>query len=106
MLPVTRENLFSQKIISPRKTFLDSSVSTINSGHSSPEEKINIAHSFRYRIESMAIGHIGSHTTSHAESGETRDASTNKGLLFSTKEHFVQKNVSWGLFFHAQKLPT
>ncbi|KAL2730736.1 LOW QUALITY PROTEIN: myb-like protein X [Vespula squamosa] len=43
------------------------------------------------------------HTTSHAESEETWDASTNKGLLFSTKEHFVQKNVSWGLFFSTLK---
>ncbi|KAL2730741.1 hypothetical protein V1478_005154 [Vespula squamosa] len=51
----------------------------------------------------MAIGHIVSHTTSHAESEEMWDASTNKGLLFSTKDHFVQKNVSWGLFFSTLK---
>ncbi|KAL2730744.1 hypothetical protein V1478_005161 [Vespula squamosa] len=71
--------------------------------HFAEKNVSGFVHSFRYRIESRAIGHVGSHTTSHAESEETWDASTNKGLLFSTKEHFVQKNVSWGLFFSTLK---
>ncbi|KAL2730735.1 hypothetical protein V1478_005152 [Vespula squamosa] len=51
----------------------------------------------------MAIGHVCSHTTSHAQSEETWDASCNQGKFVFTEDHFAEKNVSWGLFFSTLK---